>query len=310
MDRLTALSLLLVLGVAFLAVVYVANQAVHSPAKGPNSIILKPGELTTTHWTFRVNLDEGVGPNSGKPIEGNVTAYFSKTPITDPYNVPDDAVAKATESTTNGVATFQLTVDKLYMTQNGLPVYFVATSDGHYAKVAKDVIPPKATASQMDNGDNLTIQLDKVATMGWTADDAFRGTDSPVLRYKSSAELYKTIFEIKPQVDFDTGKPSGVFIVKKVYLEKEANADLSNVDHIDATIGSVQFDDVTPSDLPKIKTFDNNSYVTVTADKPMNVEIDVYTKDGTASLTSGQALLDVKLVDVINNTYTVPIKVA
>lgn len=305
MDRMTAVAMLLIV-VALVGVVYYVGTLTQQAPTGPGSITVTPAKVDVDHWKVRVYLKEGVGPNSGSRIDGNITAYL--TEIGDVYDIPSDAVVADQQSTTNGEALFDIAVDPDYMTDNGMPVYFVAEADGHYKNMATVTVPKQAIADEIDREHAVTIKLDKVATMGWSADDAYRGTDSPVLRYKSTDELYKSIFEIKPQIDFETDKASGVFVVKKVYLEADINADMANVDRIDAKIGDVEFTDLTASDLPKTQKLDSS--VTVDVDNPMNVEITVYTVDGSNSLASGTALLHVKLEDVLGNVFDVPVKVA
>lgn len=306
MDRLTAFFMAFMVLALVGVVAYISILQPQAAPAGPATVTVQPVKVTTDHWKVRVYLKEGIGPNSGMYIDGTVTAYATK--IEDVYDIPNDAIVLASDSTTNGTVLFDIAVDPDFMTENGMPVYFVAEATDYYKNMVEVVIPKEAVPDEIDREHAVTIKLDKVATLGWSADEAYRGSDSPVLRYKSADEVYKTVFTIKPTIDFQTDKVSGVFIVKKVTVKANDSADMTNVDRIDAVIGNVEFEDISAADLPESERLDEP--VTVTADNPVNVEILVYTTDGTASLTSGNELIDIVLEDVLGNTHTVTVKVA
>jgi len=305
MDRATAFFMVLIV-VMLLGIGYILYT--WKPAElGKQEIVLKPITYPTSTVKVPIILKEGVGPNSGAKIDGNVYAYY--TEITDVYDIPSDAVLADSAATTNGEVELVFAYDPDYASNGKLKVWLVAEANNHYKAMATVEAEGQTTDdTRTYTTPVVTMKLDAIATLSWTADDAYRGTDSPVLRWKTADELYKSIFEIRPTIDFTTDRPSGVFLVKKVSVLGDVNADYTNVDTIDVTVGSVEFTALAPADLPETQRLDE--VIKVTREDPLAVTITVTTTDGTASLVSGQTLLYIKVVDVVGNEFQVPVKVA
>lgn len=307
MDRMTAIIMAATVFALVGVVAYIAVLQPTAAPAGPGTVVVQPTEVTTDHWKVRVYLKEGVGPNSGSYIDGNVEAYLSE--ITDVYDIPSDAVGIGIQEVNGGSVLFDLAVDPDYMSDNGMPVYFVATATDYYKNKASVTVPKTAVPEEIDREHAITIKLDKVAQLDWSADAAYRGANNPLLRFRENDEAFKSIFQIKPKIDFSTDKATGVFIVEKVTIEVASGATTNNIDAIDAKIGSVEFEDVAVGDLPETESFDEP--VTITTENPLSVEITVTTNNGQESdLSSGEDLLVIKLIDVLDNERTVTVKVA
>ena len=305
MDRLTALALIFAIIVAAIAVLK------PSVIQGPNTSIqpeVKVEFPKTNVTTFKahVSMYEGVGPNHGKPISGVVKIY--KDEIDDPYKIPATALMAA-EVNVNGTTDVTLTIDDSYKLSDDkqhVLMWFVGNADDHYPAVKEVQIPSQYTDTVYES--SVSLYLDHVATMSWDADAAYRGTDSPVLRYSATDEAYKTDFVLKPTIDFETDLPSGVFVLKQISITAGDANEMSKIDSIDIQVGDTDFGTLTPNDLPKTQRLDK--YVTVSVDNPLEVKAQVVTTDGTESLTSGAVIFNVELKDVLGNTFTEPVKAA
>lgn len=272
------------------------------PQQQPATPLYPEYEITT--YRAHINLYEGIGPNEGSKIDGNV--YIYKTPIDDPYKIPADALLETQVPVANGSVDVFIGIDETFQKDDGhIKLWFIGESAGHYKAVKEVQIPAKAPDYTYEG--SVAIRLDKVAKMTWSADDAYRGTDSPILRYSASAELYKTVFVIKPTIDFNTDKPSGVFIVKRIDILAGDADEMSKIDTMSIAVGDAKLD-VAASDLPETVRLD--APVKITTDAPLEVKAEVITTDGTASLTSGATIFNVKITDVLDNTYTVAVKAA
>ncbi len=305
MDRATGVLLLLILLGVF-GLFFMMYTMLQVPS-GKQEIVLRPVEYPTSTVKVPVILKEGVGPNAGEKIDGNVYAYY--TEITDVYDIPADAMLADSAATTNGEVELVFGFDPDYASNGTLKIWLVAEANNHYKAMATvEALDKTPDDTRIYTTPVVTMKLDAIATMSWTADDAYRGVDSPILRWKTADEVYKSIFEIRPTIDFTTDRPSGVFLVEKVSILGDVNADYTNVDTIDVTVGSVEFSALSAADLPETQRL--TDLIRVTREDPLAVTVTVTTTDGTASLTSGQTLLYVKIVDVLGNEFQVPVKVA
>ncbi len=310
MDRLTGVALILLVAVLLL-VAFKPVVVQKSPGStGGNFNIQQLFTYNTTTAKVHVGLYEGVGPNQGKEINGVIKIY--KSEIDDPYKVPVDAIMLAEQTVPATGADITITVNKTFQTTKGndgkdyYEIWFLGESNDHYPAVDKLLVPVVYKDTVYETSEAIT--LDHVATLSWDADDAFRGTDSPVLRYSAADEAYKTDFVIKPTVDFETGRASGIFVLKQIDLEAGDENEMAKIDTLEVQVGDVDFGMLSPKDLPEHKKLDN--YVKITRDQPLEVKATVTTTDGTASLTSGKVIFQVKLTDVLNNTYEQPVKAA
>jgi len=274
--------------------------------------------VETQMWMFKVTVQEGVGPNPGSEIPGaelwgiykKLNADWDYKTIDNLYNLPTVGVFFHDDNIQSYPVSVQITYDEAYESGDGIPVVFVADANEYYRGYTEATVPKTYISGnvQTENGvpiKAVAVKLDKIGDISWTADDVYRGAAGPVLRWSTTSQLYRTLFQIKTSVDVDTGLATGVWYIKRVTVAPDANTDYSDVDTIEVKIGEEIDLVLSPSDLPKTVRLDKA--VEVTSDNPVSAEVDVYTLSGTASFTAGTPVVYITLEDLEGNQYQITV---